>query len=44
MFQPIPYQYCFGRCFLTYAEEHGDECDPGRDDIGDSAACAAASV
>ena len=44
MFQSGHSNYCCGRCFETYAEEHGDECDPGRDDVGDSAACAAASV
>jgi len=35
--QSGPYHYCCGTCFLTYAEEHGDECNPGRDDVGDSA-------
>ena len=38
MFQSRHSNYCCGRCFETYAEEHdGDNCDPGRDDVGDSA-------
>ena len=33
----------WGTVLETYAEEHSDQCDPGHDDAGDSAVCAAAS-
>ena len=43
MFQTGPFDYCCGRCFDTYAEEHSDMCSTGRDDVGDSVSCSSAS-
>ena len=36
MSQSGPFNYCCGRCFDTYADEHSDMCEYGRNDVGDS--------